>query len=164
MTPWLRRVRGALGMGLTWAAAWALAGILIGVLSRLLPGLPWDSFFRVFDAPLPALAIPGFCGGVLFATVIGIAEHRRRFDQLSLPRFAAWGAVGGLLLSLLPAALVAVGLASLGRPDAGLWRLTAVLSVPFTVLSAASASGSLLLARKARDTGLLTAGDIEAEQ
>ncbi|MDH4348941.1 MAG: hypothetical protein OEW17_09055, partial [Gemmatimonadota bacterium] len=102
MSQWQRRIRGAVGMGLTWALAWALVGLLIGVTSNLLPGLPWDAFFEVFDAPLPALAIPGFVGGALFSMVLGIAGRRRRFAELSLPRFAAWGAVGGLLLSLVP--------------------------------------------------------------
>src|SRR5688500_1288583 len=123
----LRRIRGALGMGVTWAAGWALAGVLIGVTSRLLPGLPWDSFFEVFDAPLPALAIPGFIGGALFSTVLGIAGRRRRFDELSLPRFAAWGALGGLLLSLVPAAPAAVGFLTVG-PGVDMWRVTAVMS------------------------------------
>jgi hypothetical protein len=158
MKNWLRRIRGAVGMGLTWAVGWALAGVLIGVTSILLPGLPWDSFFDVFDAPLPALAIPGFVGGVLFSTVLGIAGRRRRFDELSLPRFAAWGAVGGLLLSLVPAAMVAVGLASLGRPDLGLWQITAAISGPLIVLSAVSASGTLMLARMAERSSL--GGDV----
>lgn len=163
MATWLRRLRGAVGMGLTWAAGWALAGVLIGVASRLLPGLPWETFFEVFDAPLPALAIPGFLGGALFSTVLGIAGRRRRFDELSLPRFAAWGAVGGLLLSLVPAAMVAVGLASLGRPDLGLWQITATISGPLTLLSAVSASGSLVLARMAEDRASLEAGEDVAE-
>jgi hypothetical protein len=160
---WLRRSRGAVGMGLTWAAGWALFGVLIGVTSRLLPGLPWDSFFEVFDAPLPALAVPGFVGGLIFSAVLGIAGRRRRFDELSLPGFAAWGAVGGLLLSLVPAALVAVGLASLGRPDFGLWQITATISGPLIFLSAASASGSLLLARKAEGRDLPEASEDLAE-
>lgn len=147
MKQWLRRIRGALGMGLTWAVGWALVGVLIGVTSKLLPGLPWDSFFEVFDAPLPALAIPGFFGGVLFSTVLGIAGRRRRFDELSLPRFVACGAVAGLLLSLVPAALVTVGLASVGRQGVDLWQITAAISGPLTLLSAVSAAGSLALAR-----------------
>ena len=160
MKQWLRRLRGAVGMGLIWAAGWALVGVLIGVTSKVLPGLPfWDSFFDVFDAPLPALAIPGFVGGVLFAVVLGIAGHRRRFEELSLPRFAAWGAVGGLLLSLVPAVLVAVGLASLERSDLGLWQITAVISAPLILLSAVSASVSLLLARRAESRELLEAGE-----
>ena len=152
----LRRIRGALGMGLTWAAGWALAGVMIGVTSRLLPGLPWDSFFEVFDAPLPALAIPGFIGGAIFSTVLGIAGRRRRFDELSLPRFAAWGALGGLLLSLVPAAAAAVGFLTVG-PDVDVWRVTAVISGPLTLLSALSASGSLVLARRAEGRELLEA-------
>src|SRR5512139_1446686 len=104
MKCWMRRIRGAVGMGLTWAAGWALVGVLIGVTSRLLPGFPWGRFFEVFDAPLPALAIPGFVGGVLFSMVLGIVARRRRFEELSLLRFAVLGAMGGLLLSLVPAA------------------------------------------------------------
>lgn len=157
MNQWVRRIRGAIGMALTWAAGWALAGMLIGITSLLLPGLPWDVFFEVFDAPLPALAVPGFFGGLFFSAVLGVAGRRRRLDELSLPRFAAWGAVAGLLLSLFPAALVAVGLASMGRPE-DLWFFTAAISGPLTLLSAASASGSLLLARKAENQQLLNRG------
>jgi hypothetical protein len=148
-TQWLRRIRGAVGMGLTWAVGWALFGVLIGVASILLPGLPWNAFFAVFDAPLPALAVPGFVGGALFSVVLGIAGRHRRFDDLSLPRFAAWGALGGVLLSLVPAAMVTFGQATL-RPDLALWPSTAMIAVPLTLLGAASAAGSLLLGRRGR--------------
>jgi uncharacterized membrane protein YjfL (UPF0719 family) len=153
MKTWQRRIRGAIGMGLTWAAAWAVAGALIGVASNLLPSLPWGFFLEVFDAPLPALAIPGFFGGALFSVVLGFAGRRRRLDELSLPRFAAWGALGGLLLSLLPVALFAVGLASAEGSRHGLWAATAAISGPFILLSALSAAGSLMLARKAGSDG-----------
>lgn len=144
---WLKRIRGVIGLGLTWSAGWALAGVLIGATSKLLPFLPWDSFFEVFDAPLPALAIPGFFGGVFFSMVLGVAGRRRTFRELSLPRFAAWGAVGGLLLTLFPFALGAVGLASREGSNIGVWQIIATTSVPFIFLSAVSASGSLMLAR-----------------
>ena len=162
MKKWLRRIRGAVGMGLTWAVGWGLAGLLIGVSSVLLPGLPWEVFFEFFDAPLPALALPGFVGGAVFSTVLGIAGRRRRFDELSLPRFAAWGAVGGLLLGLFPAALVAVGLASAtGKMDLRLF--TAVIVGPLALLSAASASASLALAKMAEERELLDASADVAE-
>lgn len=154
---WLRRIRGAIGMGLTWAVAWAIAGILIGVASILFPGLPWDAFFRVFDAPLPALAVPGFFGGLLFSIVLGVAGRHRRFDELSLPRYIAWGALGGLLVALIPAALFSLGLATL-REGAHLWQMTAVFGVPLIFLGSASAGGTLLLARKAEDRELLESG------
>ncbi len=160
MKSWLRRIRGAVGMGLTWAVGWALFGVLIGITSLLLPGLLWDRFFEVFDAPLPALAVPGFVGGAFFSTVLGIAGRRRRFDELSLPRFAAWGAVGGLLLGLFPAAMVAVGSAS-ANVDA--WLFTSVIIGPLSLLSAVSASGSLVLARMTEDQALLEASEDVAE-
>jgi O-antigen/teichoic acid export membrane protein len=150
MKLWTRRARGAVGMGLSWAVAWAIAGVIIGATSNLTPGLPWDSFFAVYDAPLPTLAIPGFVGGALFSLVLGIAGRRRRFDQLSLLKFAAWGAIGGLLLSLVPATAFTLGLLT-GNSDVDIWKLTALISIPFTLLSALSATASLLLARRAED-------------
>lgn len=164
MNNWLRRIRGAVGMALTWAAGWAIAGLLIGAASTLLPGLPWDSFFEVFDAPLPALAIPGFFGGVFSSMVLGIAGRRRRFSELSLPGFAAGGALGGLLLILFPFALVAVGLASREGSDLGAWRIVATIGGPFMLLSAASAAGSLMLARIAEGRPSLQAREGRAER
>lgn len=163
MKKWLRRIRGAVGMGLTWAAVWAVAGVLIGVTSLLLPGLPWDSFFKVFDAPLPALAVPGFFAGAFFSIVLGIAGRRRKFDELSVPRFAAWGALGGLLLILFPFALVAVGLASREGSDIGALQIIAAIGGPFVLLSAVSAAVSLILARRAQDRQLLEASAPVAE-
>ncbi len=124
--------------------------------SLLLPGLPWDAFFTVFDAPLPALAVPGFVGGTLFSLVLGVAGRRRRFEQLSLPRVAAWGALGGVLLSLLPAALVGAGLATVSAEGAGVWTLTGLIVGPLVLLSTLSATGSLLVARRAARHDQLT--------
>lgn len=156
MKKWLRRIRGTIGMGLTWAVGWAIMGIGIGVASIALPFLPWHLFFKVFDAPLPALAVPGFFGGMFYSVVLGIAGRRRRFDELSLPRVAAWGALGGLMLALFPSFLVLVGLAHLGGSptDESLAQLTALIAVPFMLAGAGSATGSLLLARKAESQAL----------
>ena len=165
---WLKKVRGAIGMGLTWAAGWALFGILIGVSSRLFPNLlPWDAFFNVFDAPLPALAVPGFAGGALFSIVLGIAGRGRKFSDLSVPAFAAWGAFGGLMLSLIPSLLVAIGMASRDETGTlGTWQLTATIAVPLILLSAVSAAVSLIVARMGEDSktadeenDLLVSGD-----
>jgi len=162
MKKWLRRIRGAIGMGITWGIGWALAGLGIGVASIALPFLPWDVFFRYFDAPLPPLAVPGFFGGLFYSAVLGIAGRNRRFNELSLPRTALWGALGGLLLALFPSFLVLVGLASLGRPDASLLFLTAVFAAPFMVLGAASSSITLALARKSERDALGAGEDTAA--
>ena len=147
---WLKRFRGAIGMGLTWAAGWAVFGILIGVSSRLFPNLlPWEAFFNIFDAPLPALAVPGFVGGALFSIVLGIAGRGRKFSELSVPAFAAWGAFGGLMLSLIPSLLVAIGMASRDEEGTlGTWQLTATIAGPLVLLCAISAALSLIVARR----------------
>jgi len=67
---------------------------------------------------------------------------------------AAWGAVGGLVVSLIPAAMVAMGLAT---PNIPLWQITAALVGPCTFGGAVAASGSLALARMAEDRELLDA-------
>ena len=150
---WFKRFRGAIGMGLTWAAGWAVFGILIGVSSRLFPNvLPWEAFFNVFDAPLPALAIPGFIGGALFSMVLGIAGRGRKFSELSVPAFAGWGAFGGLMLSLIPSLLVAIGMASRDEEGTlGTWQLTATIAPPLVLLCAVSAALSLILARRGEE-------------
>ncbi len=148
----LGRIRAAVRMGLTWAAGWAPVGLLIGLVlggNRRTPdGFPLDDWVM----PLAAL---GFLGGAIFSAVLRIAEGRRRFDELSLPRFGAWGALGGLVLGVLAVAA--------WRLDAGfgpvLWPRAAVLVGSATLLSAVSASGSLALARMAEERGLLEGAD-----
>ena len=142
---WLRRIRGAIGMGLTWALAWAPVGLLIMLIVD-----PSDSM----DEPwLLVGAYPGFIGGVLFSAVLAIAEGRRRFDELSLSRVGAWGAAAGLLLGLLPFALLAAG----APTELPLWLLGVVIIGPITLLSAGSALGTLALARRAEERELLDA-------
>ena len=149
MKRWLQRIRGTLGIGLTWAFGWAVGGVLIGVASNLFPGLPWwDAFFRVFDAPLPALAIPGFFAGVFFSTVVAVLGRRRRLNELSLARFAAWGAVAGVALTAFPFVLVSVGLASTEGSSVSALKSFSVVVGPFILFSAGSAALTLMLARK----------------
>jgi hypothetical protein len=140
-------------MGVTWALGWALVGVLLAAASTVLPPSIWNAFAKVFDAPAPALAVPGFVGGVLFSVVLGIAGRKNRIEDLSIGRVAAWGAIGGVLVSLVPAAMVLVGLATLNAQGGALWQLTATIAVPLALLSAVSAAVTLKLAqRSSRDT------------
>jgi hypothetical protein len=138
MTKWLRRMRGALGIGLTWAAAWGGAGTLVMLVFLLRTG-------SRPDAPFPFMfAAAGLVAGLLFSGVLGLVEGRRRFDQMSIRRFAAWGAAGGFLLAA--AFVLAVSLSG----GAGfLWNLVLVGPL-FAVAAAGSAAGSLALARRAQ--------------
>lgn len=137
MKKWLRRIRAAIGIGLTWAAAWFGAGMVL----LLVVG------FGAADVPFPLFfGLLGFLAGVTFSGVLGIVEGRRSFDQMSLPRFALWGAVGGLLLSG-PFVLAA-----------GLGGEFLALGTVFALAGAGCAAGSLALARMAGDGELIGAG------
>lgn len=151
---WLRRLRGALGIGITWAVGWAITGIGIGVTSLFTPFLPWDVFFDVFDAPLPALAVPGFFGGVLYAMIVGIAGRRQHFEDLTMARVARWGALGGFLLSCMPSVLMALGLATANPEHLPSLPLPLLLGPPFALLGAASAAATFRIARRARPARL----------
>jgi hypothetical protein len=100
-----------------------------------------DPHGRILDMWPQTLAIPGFLGGVSFAALLSFAEGRRRFDELSLPRCTAWGAVVGLLLGV---AAVSTGM---GRDVLPLWLRTLVLIAPITLGASASASATLSVAR-----------------
>lgn len=136
MRKWLRRIRGAIGMGLIWALTWFGAGlILLLVVGVGAADVPFPLFFGLL----------GFLAGVTFSGILGIVEGRRRFDQMSLPRFAAWGGVGGFLLSI----VLAVALGGDAFP---------VLGPIFALSGAGCAAGSLALARRAGARELLNAG------
>lgn len=124
---WLRRIRGALGMGITWAAAWSAVGLVPRLVLGFNPDAPFPIIFGVL----------GFVAGVAFSVLVVLAEGRRRFDEISLPRFAAWGAAGGLLLCA-----IFTRAASLG------WGDVLAIAPTFAVASAVCATGSLAIARR----------------
>jgi len=149
MSRWSRRLRGALGLGVLWAAGGAAVGGAIELIWNLWPGFPLGPLVDIWPA---ALAIPGFLCGAAFSVVLGVAGRRRRFDELSLPRFTAWGALGGMLLGAL---LVAAGLGASDGPALGLRAV--MIMAPTTLVSAVGAAGSLLLARMSEDPESLEA-------
>jgi hypothetical protein len=132
MQRWIRRIRAVFGMGSIWAIGWAVVG------GAVMEGIV-DPHGRILDMWPQTLGIGGFLAGAVFSVVLGIAAGRRSFGELSLVRFGVWGAAAGVILGVL-----------LG------WGVTII--VPIAALSAASASGSLALARKAKERALIDAG------
>lgn len=128
MRRFLQRMRGALGMGLTWGGVWGVAGILLAVVTRFAADVPFPLVFSAL----------GFFAGVIFSAILALSEGRRRFDQMSLVRFATWGAIGGLSLAVIFATAASLG-----------WGDAMVIAPTFALASAACASGSLALARRA---------------
>jgi len=120
-------------MGLAWGAA----GFGAGTLLARVPGFYSDLPFALLFAPL------GFFAGIIFSAILVSIEGRRGFDRMSLSRFAGWGAVSGLLLS----GIFVVGGALRGE---ALWGEFLVFGPALALSSAASAVGSLALARRAQ--------------
>jgi hypothetical protein len=115
-------------MGFTWAAAWAAAGMV-----------PRWLFGFNTDAPFPLVfGVLGFIAGVIFSGLLMLTEGRRGFDEMRVSRFAAWGAVGGFLLSALFTRAASLG-----------WADALAIAPTFAVAGAICASGSLALARRA---------------
>ena len=130
-------------MGLTWAVVWFGAGMI------MLLGFLLTTGRTGADVPYPlGFGAFGFVGGVAFSGVLGLVEGHRRFDQMSLLRFAAWGAVGGFLLSAIFVVVVAIV-----ENEAFLSNLL-VLGPVFAMGGAGSAAGALAVARRADDCEL----------
>ncbi len=152
MKSWVRKIRGAIGMGVTWALGWAPVAVVISLIMEARAGLPIGS---LIDNWLIGLVPLGFLGGSIFSGILSALEGRRRFDQLSLPRFALAGAAGGLLLGA-----IAVGVGLVGASFGGGFGLREmIIMATATLLGSGSASGSLALARVADDQELLDAAN-----
>ena len=141
-------MRSALKMALTWAAAWFAVGGAIELGANLWPAFPLASLVDIWPF---VLAVPGFVAGALFALLVRLVDGHRRFDELSLARFALLGAASG-------AALIATA-AVLGFESGSIafaLRRAVAIGLPITALSALTAVATLVLARVA-DGGLLAA-------
>jgi hypothetical protein len=111
-------------------------GAITGLITGIVLGFPLGVVMLNYAAMFGVL---GFVSGAFFSTVFSIAEGRRRFDELSLPRFAVWGALGGLLLGGLAVTAELLG--------SGVTILGAVITGVSTLLGAGSAAGTLAIAR-----------------
>jgi len=148
MNKWLRRIRGAVGMGVTWAAGWAPIGAITGWVTGVFLGFPLGIVTVNYAVMFGVL---GFLGGTIFSTVLSLGEGRRRFHQLSLSRFVGWGALGGLLLG---------GLAvTAGLLGPGFTIVDAVIAGVTTLMGAGSAAGTLVIARAADSQASLEEGE-----
>ena len=99
----LRRIRGLIGLGIFSAAVWAAVGFAILSIIRVVDPPSVDPG----EGPLWAAWVfgrAGFVAGVMGGIVLAIAERHHRLSDLSLPRVALWGALGGLALPWIGAA------------------------------------------------------------
>jgi hypothetical protein len=129
MKGFLRRLRGIIGMGLTWGAGLGVVGSAIGLLG-----------FLTGDGFVTALALTGafvgFVAGSSFGTILSLTEGGRGLADLSLKRVALWGGLGGALVACATNLIGGGGL---------VWDFVVTL----TVLGAGLSSGSVAMAKRA---------------
>ena len=135
----LSRLRGAVGMTLTWTAAWAVFGVVF----RLVWPFEWTGMpsLAMLASSATSWLVPGAVAGLSFSLFLG-TQSKRRLEDLSVGRMAMLGVVGGVAVPL----LVGAG-----------WALTTERSVSWmlqplaqwAITGAVCAAGSLTIARRA---------------
>lgn len=94
----LRKLRGVLSIGLTWAASWVVVGTALGLIVRVIDPDSIDPGEGI--AMIRVFATIGFISGVGFAGLLSVAESRKTILNLSLGRVALWGILGGAVVPL----------------------------------------------------------------
>ena len=135
----LRRIRGIVGTGLTWAVGWGalFAGAFAGL------GTPIGSVLETATIG----AFLGAFSGVSFAVILSITEGRRTLRELSLRRVAIWGGIGGMALILAVSPLALVRMIDAGIPLSAMLSFLLPLGIS-GILGAGFASGSVALAQR----------------
>ena len=155
----LRKVRALFKTALVWGAAWAPVGVVWGIASWLgLGSAPWWSMPLVWVVP-PAImwGTWGFVNGAAFAALLAAGEARRPLDELSPARAALWGALGGGAMPLLVLTLLTLVTRPIGVLTPG-WMVSLLGAGAISAaLGAASAAGTVTLARRAPDPALAAA-------
>lgn len=143
----MRKLRGILKTGLTWAVGWAAgAGIL-----HPLAGL-FGAAGLLGNGWLPDIVFAGLIGGfggAVFATGLALSEDARGLDQIRVLSGLLWGAAAGFAGPACLALLV-------GDLSSYLYFAThtPLFLVTLTTLGAASGAGMTALARAAAQAEL----------
>ena len=97
----LRKLRGIIGAGVTWAVGWALVMMLIGIGISIVDPDSIDQGEEIWRV-LGIVGTVGFFSGTIFGGLMALAEGRRTsLMELSPLRAALLGALAGAALPLL---------------------------------------------------------------
>lgn len=99
MSGLLRKLRGVVGLGLTWGAIWAglFVAIFLVVMAVHPPSLDSGETLSLGAAIGAAY---GFITGVSFSALLLIAERGRTLRDIPLARVALWGAIAAAVMPL----------------------------------------------------------------
>jgi hypothetical protein len=146
MKGFLRRLRGIIGTGLTWAFGWAgLYGAFLFVMWAFGADAQWEL--------LPVLQLVfrvgtyGFVAGSTFGVVLSVLERHKSLEEITFKRIALWGGIGGLAVIALLSVLYGVPVIRYLAPV-----------ILYTLLGVGSATGTVALAKRA-DRSLIEGGE-----
>lgn len=103
MREFMRRLRGAAGIAVTWGVLWALLGLALGAVVLVVKPEDVDPGEGPAKIAL-VLGFVGFLAGLSFAALLLLAERRRTLQELALARVALWGVLGASGIPLLTGA------------------------------------------------------------
>ena len=136
-----RKLRGLLGVGLTWGALWSVIGAGVGAaLGVLAPDL-WGWSARVLEWTV-GMGLYGLVSGFGFGSLLSLREGRRSVFDVPLRRAAIWGVAGAAAVPLLFGAL--------GMFEPGTTTLEILRAILVTgVLGGTFAPAAIAVARRA---------------
>ena len=113
----LRRIRGTLGTALVWGAMWFGGTFVLAAGYILFEGGPGEFFAARAVAALLIVstqgAVVGFVTGGAFSAYIAFTFRDQAIEDLSQARFAVWGSLVAVSLTLVAGTLL--GLAEVGK-------------------------------------------------
>ena len=136
----LRRIRGAIMLGLLWAVVWLPVGIIAGMAFRwiIVPFRAGDWLFVAIFAGL------GFMSGTTFGALLSRLERDRTIEGIAPGRLAIWGLLAGAGIPI----LICVVVLAVVPPDVHLARSAYGLFTLLGLLGAATAVTGIALAKR----------------
>lgn len=162
MRSWLRKLKGALGLGSIWGLLGTAVGTVAAVAVTVLGGTPLLTSWLTWALPLGFVS---FVLGTGFGGMLGLLERHRTLDELSFRRVAAWGTVVGAAFPV-AAYLVALGM-GLPWTDLSFVEVLRGLGAAcsgYGIVTAGLAGGTVWAARRAPPelpAGAVAAGELE---
>jgi len=150
MNKLLRRIRGLLGVGLTWGALWSAIGAGIGLVIGIVRPEAWELANPILVWAL-GMGLYGLVSGVGFGTLLSLREGRKTILDLSLRRVAIWGVLGAAAVPLLFGALGTFEAGTTVADVLGAILVTAILGGTFAPASIAIARRAELRAAEERE-------------
>jgi hypothetical protein len=136
----LRRIRGALVLGLLWAVVWLPVATIVGASFGWIVFPPRSTDWLLIGV----FAGLGFASGMTFGGLLTGLERHRTIESIATGRLALWGLLAGagipVLLCIIVLAIVPADV-HLARSAYGLFALLGVLGL-------ATAQMSIALARR----------------